>query len=66
MRRADGPAVVVDVRADECIAPRDGGAFEVTRRACADPVRHIAGACSGAIQLISLAAEPGPPAPLDQ
>ncbi|MFF6780777.1 TnsA-like heteromeric transposase endonuclease subunit [Streptomyces sp. NPDC012510] len=34
VRRADGSAVVVDVRADERIGPRDAEAFEVTRRAC--------------------------------
>ncbi|MEW1757447.1 TnsA-like heteromeric transposase endonuclease subunit [Streptomyces cyaneofuscatus] len=34
VRRADGSAVVVDVRADDRIAPRDAEAFEVTRRAC--------------------------------
>ncbi|MFE5957950.1 MULTISPECIES: TnsA-like heteromeric transposase endonuclease subunit [Streptomyces] len=34
VRRADGSAVVVDVRADDWIAPRDAEAFEVTRRAC--------------------------------
>ncbi|WP_406484876.1 TnsA-like heteromeric transposase endonuclease subunit [Streptomyces sp. NBC_01563] len=36
VRRADGSAVVVDVRADDWIAPRDAEAFEVTRRACAE------------------------------
>ncbi|WP_030609460.1 TnsA-like heteromeric transposase endonuclease subunit [Streptomyces fulvoviolaceus] len=36
VRRADGSAMVVDVRADDCIAPRDAEAFEVTRRACAE------------------------------
>ncbi|MFD8340319.1 TnsA-like heteromeric transposase endonuclease subunit [Streptomyces solisilvae] len=35
MRRADGSAVVVDVRADERIEPKDAEAFEVTRLACA-------------------------------
>ncbi|MFF2852114.1 TnsA-like heteromeric transposase endonuclease subunit [Streptomyces sp. NPDC058001] len=35
VRRADGSAVVVDVRAHDWIAPRDAEAFEVTRRACA-------------------------------
>ncbi|MDX2679918.1 TnsA-like heteromeric transposase endonuclease subunit [Streptomyces soliscabiei] len=34
VRRADGSAVVIDVRADERIEPRDTEAFEVTRRAC--------------------------------
>ncbi len=34
MRRADGSAVVVDVRADERAEPRDAEAFEVTRMAC--------------------------------
>ncbi|MEU1474355.1 TnsA-like heteromeric transposase endonuclease subunit [Streptomyces sp. NPDC005760] len=34
VRRADGSAVVIDVRADERIEPRDAEAFEVTRRAC--------------------------------
>lgn len=34
MRRADGSAVVVDVRADERIEPKDAEAFEVTRLAC--------------------------------
>ncbi|KPC85466.1 hypothetical protein ADL35_14795 [Streptomyces sp. NRRL WC-3753] len=36
VRRVDGSAVVVDVRADDWIAPRDSEAFEVTRRACAE------------------------------
>ncbi|MER6031596.1 TnsA-like heteromeric transposase endonuclease subunit [Streptomyces sp. NPDC001817] len=36
VRRADGSAVVVDVRADDWIAPRDAEAFEVTRRACTE------------------------------
>ncbi|MBT2491390.1 TnsA-like heteromeric transposase endonuclease subunit [Streptomyces sp. ISL-96] len=35
VRRADGSAVVVDVRADERIEPKDAEAFEVTRLACA-------------------------------
>ncbi|WP_127357126.1 TnsA-like heteromeric transposase endonuclease subunit [Actinacidiphila soli] len=35
VRRADGSAVVVDVRADERIEPKDAQAFEVTRLACA-------------------------------
>ncbi|MFJ9822652.1 TnsA-like heteromeric transposase endonuclease subunit [Streptomyces sp. NPDC101151] len=34
VRRADGSAVVVDVRPDERIEPRDAEAFEVTRLAC--------------------------------
>ncbi|MGW0547519.1 TnsA-like heteromeric transposase endonuclease subunit [Streptomyces altiplanensis] len=34
VRRTDGSAVVVDVRADERIEPRDAEAFEVTRLAC--------------------------------
>ncbi|MFE0680598.1 TnsA-like heteromeric transposase endonuclease subunit [Streptomyces sp. NPDC058961] len=34
VRREDGSAVVVDVRADDWIAPRDAEAFELTRRAC--------------------------------
>ena len=34
LRRADGSAVVVDVRADERIEPKDTEAFEVTRLAC--------------------------------
>ncbi|MFF1478270.1 TnsA-like heteromeric transposase endonuclease subunit [Streptomyces sp. NPDC058301] len=34
VRRADGSAAVVDVRADDWIGPRDAAAFEVTRRAC--------------------------------
>jgi hypothetical protein len=33
VRRTDGSAVVVDVRADERIEPRDTEAFEVTRLA---------------------------------
>lgn len=36
VRRADGSAVVVDVRADDQIAPRDAAAFEVTRSACTE------------------------------
>ncbi|MEV7570522.1 TnsA-like heteromeric transposase endonuclease subunit [Streptomyces tanashiensis] len=39
VRRADGSAVVVDVRADDWIVPRDAEAFEVTRRACAEAGR---------------------------
>ena len=35
VRRADGSAMVVDVRADERIEPKDAEAFEVTRLACA-------------------------------
>ena len=34
VRRRDGSAVVVDVRADERIEPKDAEAFEVTRLAC--------------------------------
>ncbi|MFI8520045.1 TnsA-like heteromeric transposase endonuclease subunit [Streptomyces sp. NPDC085481] len=34
VRRADGSAGVVDVRADERIEPRDAEVFEVTRLAC--------------------------------
>ena len=34
VRRRDGSAVVVDVRADERIEPKDEEAFEVTRLAC--------------------------------
>jgi hypothetical protein len=34
VRRADGSALVVDVRDDERIEPRDAEVFEVTRRAC--------------------------------
>ena len=33
-RLADGTGVVIDVRADERIEPRDAEAFEVTARAC--------------------------------
>ncbi|MGW8327548.1 TnsA-like heteromeric transposase endonuclease subunit [Streptomyces sp. NPDC055897] len=36
VRRVDGSAVVVDVRADDWIAPRGAEAFELTRRACAE------------------------------
>ncbi|CAM5629692.1 hypothetical protein SMICM304S_09704 [Streptomyces microflavus] len=36
VRRADGSAAVVDVRADDWIAPRDAEAFDLTRRACAE------------------------------
>ncbi|MCX4231347.1 TnsA-like heteromeric transposase endonuclease subunit [Streptomyces ortus] len=36
VRRGDGSAMVVDVRADDWIAPRDAEAFELTRRACAE------------------------------
>ncbi|WP_438828221.1 TnsA-like heteromeric transposase endonuclease subunit [Streptomyces mirabilis] len=36
VRRADGSAEVVDVRADDWIAPRDAEASAVTRRACAE------------------------------
>ncbi|WP_406448839.1 TnsA-like heteromeric transposase endonuclease subunit [Streptomyces sp. NBC_01622] len=35
VRRQDGSALVVDVRADERIEPKDAAAFEVTRGACA-------------------------------
>jgi hypothetical protein len=35
VRRVDGSAVVVDVRADDRIEPKDAEAFEVTRQACA-------------------------------
>ncbi|MGG2464924.1 TnsA-like heteromeric transposase endonuclease subunit [Streptomyces sp. RGM 3693] len=35
VRRADGSAVVVDVRADDRIEPKDTEAFEVTRLLCA-------------------------------
>ncbi|WP_405610320.1 TnsA-like heteromeric transposase endonuclease subunit [Streptomyces sp. NBC_01508] len=35
VRRTDGSAVVIDVRADERIEPKDAEAFEVTRIACA-------------------------------
>ncbi|EDY58699.1 MULTISPECIES: TnsA-like heteromeric transposase endonuclease subunit [Streptomyces] len=35
VRRADGSAVVVDVRADDRIEPKDAEAFEVTRLLCA-------------------------------
>jgi hypothetical protein len=35
VRRADGSAVIVDVRADDRIEPKDAEAFEVTRLACA-------------------------------
>ncbi|MFF0110018.1 TnsA-like heteromeric transposase endonuclease subunit [Streptomyces hirsutus] len=35
IRREDGSAVVIDVRADERIEPKDAEAFEVTRRVCA-------------------------------
>lgn len=34
VRHADGSAVVVDVRADERIAPKDAEAFELTHMAC--------------------------------
>lgn len=34
VRRADGSAVVVDVRADDRIEPKDAEAFEVTRLVC--------------------------------
>ncbi|MFI6944671.1 TnsA-like heteromeric transposase endonuclease subunit [Streptomyces sp. NPDC050422] len=34
VRRTDGSAVIVDVRADERIEPKDAEAFEVTRLAC--------------------------------
>ncbi|WP_440581562.1 TnsA-like heteromeric transposase endonuclease subunit [Streptomyces viridochromogenes] len=36
VRRVDGSAVVVDVRADDWIAPQDAEAFELTRRACGE------------------------------
>ncbi|MEU6680094.1 TnsA-like heteromeric transposase endonuclease subunit [Streptomyces sp. NPDC046925] len=36
VRRADGSAMVVDVRADERIEPKDAEAFELTRRVCAE------------------------------
>ncbi|WP_308402645.1 TnsA-like heteromeric transposase endonuclease subunit [Streptomyces sp. AC550_RSS872] len=36
VRRADGSAVVVDVRADDRIEPKDAEAFEVTRLYCAE------------------------------
>ncbi|MFI6275668.1 TnsA-like heteromeric transposase endonuclease subunit [Streptomyces sp. NPDC050988] len=35
LRRADGSAVVVDIRADDRIEPKDAEAFEVTRLLCA-------------------------------
>ncbi|MFB7634961.1 TnsA-like heteromeric transposase endonuclease subunit [Streptomyces sp. NPDC056149] len=35
VRRSDGSAVVIDVRADERIEPKDAESFEVTRLACA-------------------------------
>ncbi|MEU3206678.1 TnsA-like heteromeric transposase endonuclease subunit [Streptomyces cyaneofuscatus] len=35
VRRTDGSAAVIDVRADERIEPKDAEAFEVTRTACA-------------------------------
>jgi hypothetical protein len=35
VRRADGSAVIVDVRADDRIEPKDAEAFEVTRLLCA-------------------------------
>ncbi|MFR9797590.1 TnsA-like heteromeric transposase endonuclease subunit [Streptomyces sp. MS06] len=35
VRRGDGSAVVVDVRADERVEPKDAEAFEMTRLACA-------------------------------
>ncbi|MER7408093.1 TnsA-like heteromeric transposase endonuclease subunit [Streptomyces sp. NPDC000070] len=35
VRRADGSAVVVDVRADDRIGPKDTESFDVTRLACA-------------------------------
>ncbi|WP_431968043.1 TnsA-like heteromeric transposase endonuclease subunit [Actinacidiphila sp. bgisy160] len=35
VRRADGSAMVVDVRADDRIEPKDAEAFEVTRLVCA-------------------------------
>ena len=34
VRKADGTGVVLDVRADDRIEPRDAQAFEATRRAC--------------------------------
>ncbi|MFF9400330.1 TnsA-like heteromeric transposase endonuclease subunit [Streptomyces sp. NPDC014744] len=34
VRRADGSAMVVDVRADDRVEPKDAEAFEVTRLAC--------------------------------
>jgi hypothetical protein len=36
VRRADGTAVVIDVRADERIEPADAEVFDATARACAD------------------------------
>jgi hypothetical protein len=35
-RRADGTGVVIDVRADDRVEPRDAEAFAVTARACAE------------------------------
>ncbi|RSS89172.1 TnsA-like heteromeric transposase endonuclease subunit [Streptomyces sp. WAC05292] len=41
VRRVDGSAVVVDVRANERIEPKDAEAFEVTRIACAQAGWHF-------------------------
>ncbi|MEU5305050.1 TnsA-like heteromeric transposase endonuclease subunit [Streptomyces noursei] len=41
VRRVDGSAVVVDVRTDERIEPKDAEAFEVTRIACAQAGWHF-------------------------
>jgi hypothetical protein len=41
VRRVDGSATVVDVRADERIEPKDAEAFEVTRIACAQAGWHF-------------------------
>ncbi|WP_338020708.1 TnsA-like heteromeric transposase endonuclease subunit [Streptomyces sp. TR1341] len=41
VRRVDGSAVVVDVRANERIEPKDVEAFEVTRIACAQAGWHF-------------------------
>jgi hypothetical protein len=41
VRRVDGSAVVVEVRADERIEPKDVEAFEVTRIACAQAAWHF-------------------------
>ncbi|MFE7358558.1 hypothetical protein ACFU8Q_37030 [Streptomyces sp. NPDC057543] len=40
IHHADGSAVVVDIRADERIEPKDAEAFEVTRLLCVQPTRR--------------------------
>lgn len=63
VRRVDGSAVVIDVRADERIEPKDVEAFEATRVACTQAGWGTGGGVAGECPVAVALSAPAVPAP---